>query len=456
MDPRTAALDAAREHAGRFLDSLPDRPVWPRATYEELLAALGGPLPPDPSDPVQVVDRLAAAADPGLVAIPGGRFFGFVIGGALPAAVAADWLTSVWDQNAGSSTLTPAAAAAEQVAGDWILDILGLPPGCSVGFVTGAQMANFAGLSAARTAVLQRTGWDVIERGLFGAPRIRLFVGADRHGTIDRAARYLGLGRESLVIVESDDQGRMRPEALEASLAAGSGPAVVALQAGEVHTGAFDPFGPLIAAAHRHDAWVHVDGAFGLWAAAAPATRALTAGVADADSWTTDAHKTLNVPYDCGLAITRDPSWARAAFRESADYLPQTETNPFDLAPELSRRARGFPVWAALASLGRSGVAELVEGLFERARVMADGLRAIPGVEVVNEVVFTQVVFRLPTDEATLALGNALLEEGTCVVTPARWRGRAVQRCSMSSWATTADDVERSVDAVRRQVALLA
>jgi glutamate/tyrosine decarboxylase-like PLP-dependent enzyme len=456
VDPRTAALETARRHAERFLGSLPDRPVWPRATYPELLQTLGGPLPDGPSDPAEVVERLATTADPGLVAIPGGRFFGFVIGGSLPAALGADWLTSAWDQNAASAALTPAAAAAEQVSGAWILDLLGLPEGCSVGFVTGAQMANFAGLAAARTAVLQRAGWDVAERGLFGAPRIRLLVGADRHGTVDRAARYLGLGRESLVVVESDGEGRMRADALEATLTDATGPTVVALQAGEVHTGAFDPFEPLIAAAHRHDAWVHVDGAFGLWAAASPRTRALTAGMAEADSWTTDAHKTLNVPYDCGLSILRDPTWARATFRESADYLVHTETDPFELTPELSRRARGFPVWAALASLGRSGVASLVDGLCERARAMADGLRGIPGVEVVNDVVFTQVLFRVASDAATVALGTALLEEGTCVVTAATWRGRAVQRCSMSSWATTAEDVERSVEAVRRQVALLA
>jgi glutamate/tyrosine decarboxylase-like PLP-dependent enzyme len=452
VDARKSALERAHAHAETFLDTLEDRPVWPRATYDEMLAALGGPLPSAPSDPAAVVDDLVAAADPGLVAMAGPRFWGFVIGGSLPAALAADWLTSVWDQNAGLSAATPAAAAVETVAAGWMLDLLGLPPTSSVGFVTGAMMANFSCLAAARHAVLSTAGWDVAERGLFGAPPVRLVVGADRHETIDRSARFLGLGQKALVVVDSDDQGRMTPEALAYVLAAGAGPAIVCLQAGEVHTGAFDPFEPLVEIARAHAAWVHVDGAFGLWAAASDSTRHLVAGFADADSWTTDAHKTLNVPYDCGLAIVRDPAWTRAVFGLHADYLIAATEDPLERTPEFSRRARGFPVWAALRSLGSVGVATLVDRLCASARRLADGLTAVPGVEVLNDVVFTQVLVRFGDDARTATVGQRILADGTCVITPASWRGRVAQRCSMSSWATTPDDVDRSVDAIRRLV----
>jgi glutamate/tyrosine decarboxylase-like PLP-dependent enzyme len=449
-DSAEAALERARVHAGAFLDTLGDRPVWPRATYDEMLASLGGPLPSGATDPASVIDELATAADPGIVAIPGGRFWGFVIGSTLPAALAADWLTSTWDQNAGLTSVTPAAAAAEAVAAGWLLELLGLPPASSVGFVTGAMMANFSCLGAARHAVLTSVGWDVAERGLFGAPPIRLVVGADRHETIDRSARFLGLGQQALVAVATDDQGRMVPAALADCLHAGTGPAIVCLQAGEVHTGAFDPFEPLIATARAHAAWVHVDGAFGLWAGASGSTRHLVAGLEEADSWTTDAHKTLNVPYDCGVAIVRDPAWTRAIFGLHADYLIAATDDPLERTPEFSRRARGFPVWAAVRSLGSDGVAALVDRLCGNARRLADGLAAVPGVEVLNDVVFTQVMVRFGDDARTVEVGRRLLADGTCVITPATWRGQAVQRCSMSSWATTFDDVDRSVDAIRR------
>jgi glutamate/tyrosine decarboxylase-like PLP-dependent enzyme len=449
MDDRRAALDRAFASAVEFLAALETRPVWPRAGVEEMRAALGGPLATDGVPAAQVVDELATAADPGLVGISGGRFYGFVIGGALPAALAADWLTSVWDQNAGLTSLSPAAAAAEQVAGGWLLDLLDLPAASSVGFVTGGQMANFSCLAAARHAVLSKADWDVAERGLVGSPGIRLLVGDDRHDTVDRAARYLGLGRRDVVPVTADDQGRMTTDGLLAALAGGEGPAIVCLQAGEVHTGAFDPFGPLIEIAHGHDAWVHVDGAFGLWARAARSTRRLTDGLEGADSWSTDAHKTLNVPYDSGIAIVADPTWVRAAFGVRADYLITGQDDPFERTPELSRRARGFPVWAALRSLGTEGVAGLVERLCANARRMADGLRGIDGLEVVNEVVFTQVLVRCDDDDTTRELGRLVLADGTCAVTPAEWRGRAVQRCSMSSWLTTEADVDASVDAIR-------
>jgi glutamate/tyrosine decarboxylase-like PLP-dependent enzyme len=453
MDSRESALQVAHDRAVAFLASLDARPVWPRASYDEMLAALGGPLPRAGTDAAKVVDELARAADPGLDAMPGGRFFGFVIGGSLPAALGADWLTSAWDQNAGLTAASPASSAAESAAGRWLLELLGLPPESSVGFVTGGMMANYSCLAAARHAVLDRAGWDVNEQGLFGAPVVRLVVGADRHDTIDRSARYLGLGRQNVIVTEADDQGRVVPESLERALAGGTGPMIVCLQAGEVHTGDFDPFEPLVAIAHRHDAWVHVDGAFGLWAAAAASTRHLVSGVAEADSWATDAHKTLNVPYDSGLAIVRDRTWTHAAFGVRADYLIADADDPLERTPEFSRRARGFPVWAALRSLGAEGVAALVEKLCRHARLLATGLLDIPGITVVNDVVFTQVMFRLADDDATRRFGQALLADGVCVVTPATWRGGVAQRCSMSSWATTDEDIDRTLDAVRRMVA---
>ncbi len=453
MDARERALSAAHRLATEFLRTLDERPVWPRADLAEMLATFGGALPEHGADPASVIKAMARLADPGLVAIPGGRFFGFVIGGTHPAALAADWLVSAWDQNSGSSRLTPATVAMERAAGEWMLGLLGLPEGTSVGFVTGGQVANFTCLNAARTAVLARAGWDLPTRGMRSSPPLRVVVGADRHGSIDRALRFLGFGTDEITIVGADDQGRMRVEALETALADGEGPLIVCLQAGEVHTGAFDDFQALIPVAKRHGAWVHVDGAFGLWAAASPSLRHLTAGMAQADSWATDAHKTLNVPYDCGMAIVRDPADSIAAFRTGGDYLIYSGLDPWDVTPELSRRARGVPAWAVLRSLGRSGVAELVDRLHTNAVAMAVGLADIPGVEVLNDVVYTQVMFRLESDAATRALGEAILADGTAAVTGAEWRGRTALRCSMSSWATTSADIARTVDAFRPLIA---
>ena len=449
MDDRERALDAAHRRATEFLETLDERPVWPRASLDEMREAFGGPLPPGATDPADVIDELAVRADPGLVAIPGGRFFGFVIGGTHPAALAADWLVSAWDQNSGSSALTPATVALERIAGQWMLELFGIPATASVGFVTGGQLANFTCLAAARHAVLARAGWDLAEQGMRAAPPIRFVVGADRHGSIDRAARFLGIGRAELIVIDSDDQGRMRADALERTLLDGTGPLIVCLQAGEVHTGAFDDFRALIEIARRHGAWVHIDGAFGLWAAASPALRHLTTGIEEADSWATDAHKTLNVPYDCGMAIVRDPADSIAAFRTGGDYLIYSGLDPWDVTPELSRRARGVPAWAALRSLGRSGVAGLIDGLHANAVAMASGLATIGAVEILNDVDYTQVMFRVDSDDATRALGAAILAEGTAAVTGAEWRGRAALRCSMSSWATTTSDVERTVRAIR-------
>jgi glutamate/tyrosine decarboxylase-like PLP-dependent enzyme len=450
MDERARALDSALHRALAFFESLPERPVWPRAGYDDLCVAFGGPLRAEGSDPSAVVEELATVADPGLVASAGGRFFGFVVGGALPAALAADWLTSTWDQNAGLSSMAPAAAAAETVAGEWLVELLGLPRGAAVGFVTGAMMANFTCLAAARRRVLARAGWDLDARGVRGAPAIQVVVGAHRHDTIDRALRLLGFGRDELVVVPADVQGRLDPGGLESALGGAAGPAIVCLQAGEVHTGAFDAFDELIDIARRRDCWVHVDGAFGLWAGASPRTRQLTAGAERADSWATDAHKTLNVPYDSGLALVREERDLRGAFGVHADYLIVGTGDPLERTPEFSRRARGFAVWAALRSLGRDGVSALVDRLCDNATRMANGLRTVTGIEVLNEVAFTQVVAACVDDATTRALGEQLLLEGTAVLTPGEWDGRAVLRCSMSNWSTTPDDVDATVEAIRR------
>ncbi|MGB4776977.1 pyridoxal phosphate-dependent decarboxylase family protein [Microbacterium sp.] len=341
MDDTTAALDAAHRAAAQFLSGVDERPVWPRATLDDMLHEFDEPLPDAGIDPATLIADLARRADPGLVATPGGRFFGFVIGSTLPAALAADWLVSAWDQNSGSSTMTTAAVALERTAGRWVCDLLGLPPSASVGFVTGAHMSNVVCLATAQHATLRRVGWDLTRQGLRGAPPLRLVVGEYRHASIDRAARFCGVGQEELVVVEADEEGRMLPASLVDALGEPDGtPMIVCLQAGEVHTGAFDPFHELIAIARDHGAWVHIDGAFGLWAAASPTLRHLAAGVEEADSWTTDAHKTLNTPYDCGMAIVRDPADSIAMFHTGGDYLIHSGLDPWDVTPELSRRAR--------------------------------------------------------------------------------------------------------------------
>ncbi len=452
MSDERSVLERVLVEADAFLAGLADRPLPARSDVDGVVHALGGPLPEQGSDPLDVVEQLIAGAEPGVVAMPSPRFFGWVIGGVLPATLAADWLTSVWDQNAGLIASSPAAAGAERVAAGWLLDLLGLPSGAEVGFVTGAMMANFTCLAAARHAVLARVGWDVEELGLAGAPPITVLAGEERHDTIDLALRYLGLGPGRLVPVPADDEGAILLDALAAALdAAPNGPIIVCLQAGNVHSGAYDPLGPTIDLAHEHGAWVHVDGAFGLWAAASASLRSLVAGVERADSWATDAHKTLNVPYDSGLAIVADPSALYSAMGAHASYLIQDERpDPFATVPEFSRRARGFTVWAALRSLGRRGVAELVERLRDRARRFADGLASLEGVEVVNDVVFTQVVASFGSDELTRAVAHRLLEEGTAWMTPSTWHGRAVLRISVSNWRTTDADVDLTLAAIER------
>ncbi len=449
-DAYTAALERASAHARAWLASMPDRSVPPRATADDLRESLGGPLPEGPTDPAAVVDLLAESVEPGLMAMPSGRFFGWVIGGTLPAALAADWLTSAWDQNSGMRFATPGTVAAEEGAAAWLLDVLGLPAGADVGFVTGATMANFTGLAAGRQQVLTDAGWDVDRLGLSGSPRVQVLVGAERHGTVDLALRYLGLGSPTAVAV--DEQGRISLEALSDALDAVDGPGIVALQAGNLHSGAFDEIGAATALAHEHAAWVHVDGAFGLWAAASPGLRHLLAGYDAADSWATDAHKTLNVPYDCGISVVARPRTVRDAMGMHASYLVRAEGpgDPLEKVPELSRRARGVPVWAALRSLGRSGVADLVDGLAGRAAAIAAGIATVDGAEILNDVVFTQVSAAFGDDARTRDVTARVLADGTAWMSGSRWRDRDVLRVSVSNWSTDDDDVLTSVEAVRR------
>src|SRR6478735_4023128 len=443
-------LARAHELALDWLASLEMRPVPPAESVESVLDAVGGPLPDGPPAPREVVEQMARGAEPGLMAIQSGRFFGWVMGGTLPAALAADWLVSTWDQNAGMRQATPGVVAAEEAAAAWLLDLLGLPATADVGFTTGATMANFGCLAAARHAVFERVGWDVERDGLTGAPRVYVLAGAERHGSVDLALRYLGLGAAGLV--DADDQGRIRPDALDAALAGipQNAPIIVCLQAGNLHSGAFDPFRETIAAAHRRGAWVHVDGAFGLWAAAVPSLAHLMAGCSAADSWATDAHKTLNTPYDCGLAVVADRAALRGALGVHASYLLHDDGpgDPYEKTPEMSRRARGVPVWAALRSLGRAGVADLVGGLAAGATAFADGMRGVAAVEVLNDVCYTQVCLAFADDESTRRVTDRINRSGVSWMSASQWRGRAVLRVSVSNWSTDADDVARAVDAV--------
>jgi glutamate/tyrosine decarboxylase-like PLP-dependent enzyme len=446
-----ALLRQTADLAADFLDSLEERPVFPQVSVDELRAALHLRLQDGPMDPAQVVEELATAAEPGLVAMPSGRYFGFVIGGGLPAALAADWLASAWDQNAGLYVGGPSASVVEQVVREWVCDLLGLPPDSSIGLVTGTQMGSVTALAAARFRVLERAGWDVTRDGLAGGPRIRVLVGEKRHVTIDRALRLLGLGAPETVA--ADAQGRMDAAALLAALERGEGPTIVCAQAGEVNTGAFDPFEQIAAASAEHGAWLHVDGAFGLWAAVSPRFRPLLRGVDRADSWITDAHKWLNVPYDSALVLCRDAEAHRAAMTVSASYLIQDEgrrvRDQVDWVPEFSRRARGFAVYAALRSLGRNGLRELVERTCECARRFADGIAQLPGVEVVNDVVLNQVLFRFESDEQTDAVLARVQDAGDVWMSGTTWDGRRAVRVSVSNWQTTEDEVDLALQSFR-------
>jgi glutamate/tyrosine decarboxylase-like PLP-dependent enzyme len=449
-------LDRTTRIATEFLDGLPDRPVAPRRDVEALLAAFARPMPEAPLDAEAVIDELARLAEPGLTAMPSGRFFGWVIGGGVPAAVAADWLTTVWDQNTGSGDGTPAAAVVEHVALRWIAELLELPAG-SGALVTGAQMASFVGLASARAEVLRAVGWDVEVDGLAGAPPVEVVVGAERHGTIDRALRMLGFGTRQVRVIEADGEGRMRADRLDL---AGTAPLIVCAQAGNVNGGAFDPLriiGERVGAARQQrPVWLHLDGAFGLWARVSPARRHLVDGAELADSWATDAHKWLNTPYDCGIALVRDGEAHRRTFRGGAKYLPGESAvpNPFDHVPELSRRARGFALWAALRQLGRTGVADLVERCCAHATAFARELGALDGVEVMNEVGLNQLVIRfrdprgIDDDAHTRAVTERVTAGGVCYPTITTWRGVAGMRISVSNWSTDDDDVRQSVAAI--------
>lgn len=452
------ALTSAAQAALSWLDGLDRRPVAPRADARAMLAAFDQPLPERGTDAAEVVRDLAERAEPGLMATGSGRFHGWVIGGALPAGIAADWLVSAWDQNSAMAAPFPATTMIEQVAGGWVLDLLDLPPAASVGFVTGGQTANTVCLAAARTRVLDDHGWDVEDAGLQGAPRVHVVVGEQRHDTIDVALRLLGIGAGTAHVVAADDAGRMLPGALAATLARLEGPVVVCAQAGNVNGGGVDPLDALadvVGSPGREGRWLHVDGAFGLWARAAPARRALLAGAERADSWATDAHKWLNTPYDCGMAICADPRAHRRAMGVRAAYLPEGDDgdlrDPVDVTPELSRRARGVPVWAAIRHLGREGVAGLVERGCVSAERYAARLGAADGVEVLGRQLNQVVVrFRDPTgrddDAHTRSVLAATQADGTFFASGTVWRGVAAVRISVTNWRTDAGDVDRAVE----------
>jgi glutamate/tyrosine decarboxylase-like PLP-dependent enzyme len=452
MDPRYDVLDDAARLAHEFLDTLPERPVGARADLGELRARLARPLTDAGEDPREVLADLAGDVEAGLVASAGPRYFGFVIGGSLPVAVAADWLTSAWDQNSGGYVVAPALSVAEDVAGGWVRELLGLPATCGVGFVTGCQMAHFTCLAAARHAVLRDVGWDVDGQGLRGAPEVRVIAGEQAHVTVKVACRMLGLGGDRVHMVACDEQGRMRPDELRAALGRHDGPAIVCAQAGEINTGAFDPFAEIVDACRAHGAWCHVDGAFGLWAAVSPTRRRLLDGYERADSWATDGHKWLNVPYDCGIAAVADASAQRAAMTSTSPYIPaHGEDEPWggDWSPEFSRRARGLPVYAALRSLGREGVTRMVDGCCDHAQRMAARFAREDGVEVLNDVVLNQVLVRFADDDdITNAVIDRVQRDGTCWLSGSTFRGRAVMRVSVVGWQTTADDIDRSADAI--------
>ncbi|WBC15875.1 pyridoxal-dependent decarboxylase [Micromonospora sp. WMMA1998] len=452
MDELRHLFHRAADHAADYRRSLPARPVGPPVDQTALTRAFAVPLPAAPTPPEQVLAELVAAAEPGLVATAGPRYFGFVVGGALPAATAADMLAAGWDQIAFNPVTSPAAVAAETAAGDWLKDLLGIPAAASVGFVTGGQAANTAGLTAARHRVLADAGWDVERRGLIGAPAARVFAGAERHATIDRSLRLLGLGTDALRPVPTGPQGAIDPDALAAALReAGPGPTIVCLQAGNVNTGACDELRRACDLVHRHGGWVHVDGAFGLWAAASPATRHLVDGLAAADSWACDGHKWLNLPYDTAFAFCAHPDTHAAAMSYAAAYLVGSGGVPAgaDLTAESSRRARGFAVWAGLRELGRDGVAELVERCCALARRFAGGLTAA-GFEVVNDVVLNQVLVGFGDDARTDRVVAAAQADGTCWVGGTTWRGRRLMRISVSNATTTEADVDRTVAALVR------
>ena len=446
MNDMRDLLQETGERAAKFLESLPERRVSAARNAEELVAVLGGELPQKGLPASEIVERLDVIGVQGVVASAGPRYFGFVTGGALPASLAANWLATAWDQNAFSEVGSPTGAAIEQVAMRWVLETLELPADAGAAFVTGATMANFTALAAARRAVLLAHGYDVDRHGLQGAPNITVVVGEQAHATLFKALGMLGLGRDRVCRVPVDPQGRM----LVDSIPHLDGPVIVCTQAGNVNSGAFDPVGAVCDAVGGRDVWVHVDGAFGLWARVSRRFAALSAGIERADSWATDAHKWLNVPYDSGLAIVRDAGALRGTMSVHADYLPgRISRDPFEFTPETSRRMRGIEIWAALLSLGRDGIEELVDRNCLQARRFAAGLLDA-GWEILNDVVLNQVLVAFGDDRATTDVIRGVQREGTCWCGKTNWNGRAAMRISVSSWATTDKDVERSLAAILR------
>jgi glutamate/tyrosine decarboxylase-like PLP-dependent enzyme len=448
-------LNRVHRHALDFLLELPDRHVGARATREELLAALGVPLTDEGEPPSVVIDELAAQGERGATGSAGPRYFGFVIGGALPVSLAADWLTSAWDQNAGIFVTSPIASVLEDVSREWLLDVLDLPRESGVGFVTGCQMANFTCLAAARHGVLRRVGVNVEETGLADAPRVNLVVGEEAHVTIHTSMRMLGFGQRALHQVPNDDQGRMLADELARVLASlPEGPTIICAQAGNVNSGAFDPLREIARLARERGAWLHVDAAFGLWARASRDRAFLADGIDLADSWATDAHKWLNVPYDNGIAIVRDSASQRSAMAVRAEYLELSagvERDNFEFSPEFSRRARGITVYAALRALGRLGIERMIDNGCARAKQMAELLRADPRVRILNDVVLNQVLVRFgDSDEKTRDVITRVQRDGTCWLAGTTWHGLAAMRISVSHWGTSEEDAERSVDAILR------
>jgi glutamate/tyrosine decarboxylase-like PLP-dependent enzyme len=444
-------LAAVQQHAVDWFAALEERPVRATLSGDELRKMLGGPLPQEGIAPDKIEEILANAGMRGTVGMAGPRYFGFVIGGVLPAALAADWLVSSWDQNSCLYAGSPLVAVIEQITGMWLKEIAGLPQTMSFGFTTGCQMSNFTALAAARHRVLRTAGWDVEANGLFGAPSIEVLVSDEAHYTISMALRLLGLGASRVRRIPTDSQGRMRADELATALRGGKGPCIVCAQAGNVNTGAFDPIEKIAELTKERDAWLHVDGAFGLWAAASREKSALVRGVEKADSIATDAHKWINVPYDCGLVFCADDAAHRSAMSLAVAYIQATgsERDPHEFVPEESRRARAVPVYAAVRSLGQKGFAEIVERNCRQARRFAEGLRAA-GYEVLNDVVLNQVLVSFGTPEQTQRTIAAIQEDGTCWCGGTVWQGRTAMRISVSNWSTTDADVETSIAAMVR------
>ena len=437
-------LKDAAQRAIRYREEIMDRSVIPSPEAIERLKEFDIPLPDNPVNPDNVIKMLDEIGSPATIGISGGRFFGFVIGGSLPVSVAASWLSTAWDQNAGLFVGSPIGVVLEEICLKWLLQIFKLPAESAGAFVTGATMANFTALSAARHFILNNIGWDVEAEGLFGAPPINVIVSEESHPSLFRGLGLLGLGRERVVRVPADNQGRMEIKRFPKI----NGPTIVCTQAGNVNTGSFDPIKEVCEIAHASNAWVHVDGAFGLWASAVPSKKHFTEGINLADSWATDAHKWLNVPYDSGLAFVKDSESLRSAMSLTAAYLPQGEhREPSQFCPELSRRSRGVEVWAALYSLGRSGLTELIERTCNHAKMFAEEMKAA-GFEILNDVVINQVLVSFGTPEETNKVINEIQNDGTCWCGGTVWQGRTAMRISISSWATTEEDVRKSLSAI--------